>query len=194
MELPDNHQDDIEEQPEPVNKKPNLILVYISLGIASIVFGAIVGLQQWEPNNNIENSSKITSFTTKLINSYENQNSLTINDKTSSPIIINFWASWCGPCRVEMKHIQKVWEKYEGEVLIIGIATQDTQDAVENFVSDMNVTYPITIDIDSSLAREYRISRIPTTIFVDNKGNIHKKSIGIISDEFIENTIIEMFE
>jgi peroxiredoxin len=93
-----------------------------------------------------------------------------------------------------MKNVETIWKKYEGKVLIIGIATQDTQEAVENFVSDMSITYPISLDSSSSIAREYQISQIPTTIFVDSKGNIHKRSIGTISEEFIEKTLIEIME
>ena len=193
MELPEDQQENPDEQIETVNKKPNLILVYISLGIASIVFGAIVGLQQWAPKDNIT-TSKVISFTAPLLDSYENKNSLTIDNKTNMPVIINFWASWCGPCRVEMKNVEKVWKKYEGKVLIIGIATQDNKEAVENFVTDINITYPISIDSSSSLARKYKISRIPTTIFVDKNGNIHKRSIGTISEEFIERTLSEILE
>jgi len=193
MELPNNPQIHSDEEIETVSNKPNLFLVYISLGIASIVFGVIVGLQQWAPDNDIA-TSKVIPFIAPLINSYDSKDSLTVNATINKPIIINFWASWCGPCRVEMKNIETIWKKYEGKVLIIGIATQDTQEAVENFVSDMSITYPISLDSSSSIAREYQISQIPTTIFVDSKGNIHKRSIGTISEEFIEKTLIEIME
>jgi thiol-disulfide isomerase/thioredoxin len=193
MELPNNPQIHSDEEIETVSNKPNLFLVYISLGIASIVFGVIVGLQQWAPDNDIA-TSKVIAFTAPLINSYDSKDSLTVNATINKPIIINFWASWCGPCRVEMKNVETIWKKYEGKVLIIGIATQDTKEAVENFVSDMNITYPISLDSSSSIAREYQISQIPTTIFVDSKGNIHKRSIGTISEEFIEKTLIEIME
>jgi thiol-disulfide isomerase/thioredoxin len=193
MELPNNPQIHSDEEIETVSNKPNLFLVYISLGIASIVFGVIVGLQQWAPDNDIA-TSKVIPFIAPLINSYDSKDSLTVNATINKPIIINFWASWCGPCRVEMKNVETIWKKYEGKVLIIGIATQDTQEAVENFVSDMSITYPISLDSSSSIAREYQISQIPTTIFVDSKGNIHKRSIGTISEEFIEKTLIEIME
>jgi thiol-disulfide isomerase/thioredoxin len=156
MELPNNPQIHSDEEIETVSNKPNLFLVYISLGIASIVFGVIVGLQQWAPDNDIA-TSKVIPFIAPLINSYDSKDSLTVNATINKPIIINFWASWCGPCRVEMKNVETIWKKYEGKVLIIGIATQDTQEAVENFVSDMSITYPISLDSSISIAREYQI-------------------------------------
>jgi peroxiredoxin len=97
------------------------------------------------------------------------------------PIIINFWASWCPPCRQEMPALQAVYEKYTGEslqILAINVTNQDNERSVEQFISSSQLTFPILFDDYGEVSDRYRVSSLPTTYFIDQNGVIADIVIG----------------
>ena len=89
-------------------------------------------------------------------------------DLRGKPIVLNFFASWCPPCREEAGVLQKGFEKYEGEVQFIGIDVRDTPEDARAFVNEFGVTYPIVKDYDEVLARRLGVGiGLPVTYFVD---------------------------
>ena len=98
-----------------------------------------------------------------------------------SPVIINFWASWCPPCRAEMPAFQQVFDEYEDLGLIIAAVNATNQDSVSEaaaFVSENNLIFPIPLDKTGSVSRSYNLYSLPTTVFIDSQGIIRKIIIG----------------
>lgn len=97
------------------------------------------------------------------------------------PVIINLWASWCTPCRAEMPAIQKVYEQYKDQGLVVLGVNATNQDNPQNavqFVEDMGLTFPILFDMDGEVSQQYLLSALPTTFFVDGSGTIQEVVVG----------------
>jgi thiol-disulfide isomerase/thioredoxin len=90
-------------------------------------------------------------------------------------VMINFWASWCGPCRQEMPLLDNIYKKY-GKMgfTLIGVNVEPDRKAAEAWLKQTPVTFPVLFDTESKVSRLYSVSGMPTTVFVDRKGNVRE--------------------
>jgi cytochrome c biogenesis protein CcmG/thiol:disulfide interchange protein DsbE len=97
------------------------------------------------------------------------------------PVIVNLWASWCTPCKAEMPAIQKVYEQYADQGLVVlgvNATNQDNIQVATQFVEDYGLTFPILLDMDGQVSRLYLLNALPTTFFIDGHGNIQEVVVG----------------
>jgi peroxiredoxin len=114
-------------------------------------------------------------FTLEMLDGSE----MTLSDLRGQVVLVNFWATWCPPCRAEMPAIQEVYEQYHDQdfiVLAVDIVEGDAR--VTTFADQLELTFPILMDRDGDVSERYRISSIPTTFFVDRSGVIQDIVIG----------------
>jgi len=107
--------------------------------------------------------------------------SIHLADLEGSPVIINFWASWCPPCQSEMPEFEKFYQEYQEKgltVLAVNSTSQDELQAIYTFVANENLTFPILLDNDGSVFNLYQIQALPTTFFIDKNGMIKQIVIG----------------
>ena len=107
--------------------------------------------------------------------------SYTLSDFRGKPILINFWASWCPPCRTEMPAIQRVYDEFQDRgftVLAVNTTYQDDLGDAITFAQIRKLTFPILLDRDASVANLYDVRSLPTTFFVDPQGIISEVVIG----------------
>ena len=99
------------------------------------------------------------------------------------PIVVNQWASWCGPCRFEFPFLQKAADKYRGRVAFLGDNAQDSRSDAEAFLKSHQLPYPHFFDQDGSIARSFRGGRaFPTTAFYDASGKLTYVHTGVFPD------------
>ena len=97
-------------------------------------------------------------------------------DYRGKVVVLNFWASWCVPCRWEMPYFQEMWEEYEAQgVIFVGVAVSDEEAEATEFATGIGVTYPIGLDATGKITRDYRITSLPTTYIIDRNGNESRK-------------------
>ena len=94
-------------------------------------------------------------------------------------VIVNFWATWCPPCREEMPSMQRVWEQVEGEgILILAINVGEDEDTIFQFTANYPVEFPLLLDRDSSVTEAWPVIGLPTSFVIDPQGRLAFRAIG----------------
>jgi len=104
-----------------------------------------------------------------------------LNDLRGSAVILNFWASWCPPCRAEMPALQQVHTQFQGkDLIVVGVnaTSQDALDAAAQFLSENHLSLPVAFDFDGVAMEKYQVRALPTTFFIDSEGVIQDISVG----------------
>ncbi len=105
-------------------------------------------------------------------------------------ILINFWGTFCPPCRNEMPALQRQYEKWNPQgVEFIAISVDKNKVTVENFINELNIKFPILLDLKETVRMQYGILYYPTTFFVLPNGKVAHKQIGEMNEAFIDQTI-----
>ena len=120
----------------------------------------------------------------------------------SSVAMVDFWATWCGPCKSEMPDIQQLYETYgenEGDLIVLGVASprseqnpytnEGTQADVEQFLEDNGYTFPVVMDLTGEILSYYAISAFPTTFMIDSNGNVYGYVPGALTGDIMESIV-----
>ncbi len=102
------------------------------------------------------------------------------------PIVINFWATWCGPCQSEMPLIEKTAEKYPN-LTILAVNDDEAVSDVNSFVKRFGLSFPILMDPGAAVNIQYQVTGLPTSFFVDENGIIRSLQIGVLSEEQLKD-------
>ncbi len=117
--------------------------------------------------------------------------SVSLSDFRGSPVFINFWASWCGPCEAEMPYIQEIYEGWTGKppsVSILAINIGESAATVEGFMERLGLSFPVLLDASQDVTLKYNVRAYPTSFFIDKNGIIQALRIGAFSNKAsIEN-------
>jgi cytochrome c biogenesis protein CcmG/thiol:disulfide interchange protein DsbE len=116
-----------------------------------------------------------------------------LSDLRGKAVVINFWASWCAPCRAEAPTLEETYKRYaDRDVVILGITLWDTEEAAAEFRKVYGQTYPSGIDPNGKIAIEYGVSGIPETYFIAPDGKIIAKFVGPLPRETMESLLTEL--
>jgi cytochrome c biogenesis protein CcmG, thiol:disulfide interchange protein DsbE len=109
------------------------------------------------------------------------------------PVVLNFFASWCGPCIREMPALQAMSERYRGRVHFVGVTFNDRREAAKGVLDRTRVSYPAAFDPSSDLAVDYAVRVMPTTFFIDADGKLVERKDGEISEVQLGKVIERLF-
>lgn len=118
---------------------------------------------------------------------------LTLEQFRGRPLVLNFWGSWCVPCRKEMPTFGRVAEQLNGRVAFVGINHQDDATAAREFLSEVGDPYISGLDPTGDVARRYGVQGLPTTILVDARGQIVGRRLGELSEEELRDSLQHAF-
>ena len=108
-----------------------------------------------------------------------------LSDFRGKPVVLNWFASWCGPCRAEIPDFQAAYLALDGEVVFIGVNLQEEASDATSVLSELGATYPALLDADGAIAAHYRLLGMPQTFFIDADGVIRAGGAGIIVKEVL---------
>ncbi len=121
---------------------------------------------------------------------------ISLSSLRGSPVLLNFWATWCPPCREEMPYLQSIHQKWSGMGLrILAIDVGESPSTVRKFIEERAFTFTVLLDADQRVALEkYNVRNIPTSYFIDKEGKMRGVKIGAFSGEAeIEEYLLKLF-
>lgn len=176
-----------------MNKSLKYILLLTAFAVIIII--AVLGYNylsaSYEPYNKTASTQIIKAKDFTVLDQDGNETALSEN--FGKPIVVNFWATWCGPCKAEMPYFDSAYNEYKDDVVFMMVnitdGVQETVDGVNNFMTQNNYTFPVYYDTEYSAAKAYSITGIPMTIFINEKGEITDKHVGAINESILKNSI-----
>ena len=119
-------------------------------------------------------------------------NSQKLSEFVGKPIVLNFWASWCGPCKSEMPDFDEAYKKYGDEIHFLMVnctGGRETVDSAKSFIEESGYSFPVYFDTTYEAASIYGASSIPLTYFIDAKGNLVTYGMGALSAQLLQTGI-----
>jgi len=129
-------------------------------------------------------------FTLPLLDDAESD--FKLSDYKGKPLVVNFWATWCGPCQNELPVLQKAAAHFGDGVVFVGVDQQEATDVVERFVRNYGLTYTIPMDTHGKVSELYNVKGLPTTFFIDRGGVIRSVWLGEMNSVTLAENIAKI--
>lgn len=173
------------------NKKYLLIILII------VVLIAIVAIQNpfkksetviWKLQNNENTGLDIGNQAPDFIlKSIDGKNVQLSSFRGKKSVVVNFWATWCPPCREEMPAFEEIFARNKDKLEILGVNLQESERAINNFVEDIPITFTLLLDPNAETKKLYNVFTQPVTYFIDKNGIIADKKFGPLTEQEIED-------
>ena len=114
---------------------------------------------------------------------YDGGGRVRFSPDSGMPVVLNFWASWCPPCREESPLLERTWRQYEGRgVLFVGVDTQDTEVDARAYIEEFGLSFPNGLDADGEITVAYGVVGLPVTFFIGSDGVVKRRWVGALTE------------
>ncbi len=170
------------------------------IAIAAIVLVGFLGLLLWgilnkQPLTGLSGITMVNRPAPYFTLTTFKGTTISLEGLMGKPVVINFWASWCPPCRIEAPLLERTWRAYKNRgVVFLGVDIQDREEDALNFIREFHITYPNGPDPTGEISIDYGVSAIPVTFFISRKGEIVRRWVGAIEKEVLISAIEEIMK
>ena len=170
------------------------------LAIAALVIVGFLGLLGWgmlnkQPITGLSGITMVNRPAPDFILTTFKENTISLENLRGKPVVINFWASWCPPCRIEAALIERTWRAYKNRGLIfLGVNIQDREEDALNYIREFDITYPNGPDPTGEISIDYGVSGLPVTFFISSKGEVVRRWVGAIEKRVLISSIEEIMQ
>ncbi len=174
-----------EKPSEPPKRGLGLSTILIIAAVVSVI--VVIGIafmrsQQAQPQDEMAPDFTLTTFDGETIQ---------LSELRGQVVILNFWASWCGPCRAEAAALEAVWQQYRDRgVIVLGVAYADDPDDSLAFINEFGMTYPAGPDVGTTISQDlYHIQGVPETFIIDRQGSVVKFILSTVDEAMLRAEI-----
>lgn len=180
------------DQTTPVEPAPNriwsttgrLVVVFLVVGLIALLAWGLVQAEKTPLEEGMAPDFTLTSFDGRTY---------TLSELRGNVVIINFWASWCPPCREEAAYLERTWRKYKDKgVIFIGVDYADAEKPALAYIDEFDITYFNGPDLGTRISQRYNIKGVPETYYVAKDGTLRGNHIGPLFEPELDNRIDEL--
>ena len=171
-------------RPRERGKPARLIAVALVVGLIGLLGWGVVKAANGPRESGLAPDFTLTGFDGRTV---------TLSQLRGKVVIVNFWASWCPPCREEAAYLEQTWRKYQSKgVVFIGVDWVDTEKEALAYIREFDITYLNGPDLGTRIAQAYRIQGVPETFYVDKAGKLRGVHIGPLKSPQLDDKIEEL--
>jgi thiol-disulfide isomerase/thioredoxin len=173
---------------ETTNPKQAWVTLALVVGVTA--FFLFVILPYMRPKSPLEGAGA-PDFALPVIHGGEPGNRIRLSDLRGKTVILDFWASWCAPCRAQAPIIDKLAREHEAadDLVVVGVNTSDEHEAALQFARSQNLSYPMVYDEQNRVAAAYKVTGLPTLIVVDKTGKIVTVRSSVVRKKELEELV-----
>jgi peroxiredoxin len=155
--------------------------------LRSVDHGPATVLEQSEAALRVEVGEPVPDFRLDTPDGAE----LRLSDFRGQAVVLNFWATWCAPCRAEMPDLQALHDEHAatGDLTVVAIDLQESGDSVTSFAEELELTFPLALDRSGDVAERYGLIGLPGTFFIDVDGILRARALGQLSGDLLPDGV-----
>ncbi|MBC8497284.1 MAG: redoxin domain-containing protein [Anaerolineales bacterium] len=115
-----------------------------------------------------------------------------LEDYRGQVVLLNFWATWCGPCRLEMPAFQDRFEQYGGGLQVVAVNFDESAEDVQSFVDELGMTFDVLLDLGAEVQKLYQVRGYPTSYFIDADGIVRVVHIGLMTEGQLDDYLADL--
>ncbi|KKB37928.1 thiol-disulfide oxidoreductase ResA [Bacillus thermotolerans] len=156
-------------------KKKRLIMRSVILAVLALAVGyTFYSNLTKEARGNLQEGDQAPDFVLTDLSGEKHQ----LSDYEGKGVFLNFWGTWCEPCKEEMPHMEKLSKEYEGQVEVLAVNVGDSELQTKKFAEQYGLTFPIAIDSSKEVQKAYGVNPLPATFMISPEGKVEKVVIG----------------
>jgi cytochrome c biogenesis protein CcmG/thiol:disulfide interchange protein DsbE len=178
------------------NKRRRRILIFCVVSLLNVGLLALILTQLLTPAPHVVSDPLVghpaPDFSLAMLRLDTSKSALSLSNFKGKPVVLNFWASWCAPCKEEAPLLENTWKQVQAQgkdVVILGIDFQDSKNDSLSFLQLYSITYPTVLDADGSVASKYGVTSLPQTIFINRNGTVTSREPRELTAQVLSNNL-----